>query len=404
MPGPTRAPLCIPRTSEDGLALDEPTPQSTLEFTSSTPDRSVSPDAAQGGPGYLSEIQQQDADSNLQPEAQGARGALGSRVVNRTNLWREGVRFVGRRQELQKLEKHLRVGGQACEKVAVLFGETEFGKTSIAEEFVRRHSSQYGMVVWLGASQATLNSQCMRVAQLLGQNVDEISAKALDGDNQWQRVNSAILASKKDPTLLVMDDLEELGKLSIFLAGARSSHLHILVTTRALKGSLQELQQVIERSQGLSAEAIALIRVGVLEKEAEKTLLGDCFKLISTASLDRLISNLKRKPSLLAEAYRVSNSPTKAENLVDRVEFSREEAFRSCSFIVPLDFSSAVQDALDELRFGSYQGGFTWTLVGRVMSLFGSQVGWWAWTLACVSAFFNKSSIPEDLLSEAAFR
>ena len=119
---------------------------------------------------------------------------------------RPNPHFVGREDELQELERHLRAGSAtAIGQVAAATGLGGIGKTQLAAEYAHRYGPRYrGGVFWLDMEdQETIASQVARCGGLEGMDLPGFDALSLE--EQLGRVKK--VWEESTPRLLIFDNV-----------------------------------------------------------------------------------------------------------------------------------------------------------------------------------------------------
>jgi len=185
--------------------------------------------------------------------------------------------FIGRAQELRKLERLLKTTNSA--RLITVTGEGGIGKTRLASEFVRRmgSSSSFDHVVWVDlGSTFTVEDVIGEIGRGAGVEVAAVG----DADGLVE-----VLRSRRD--ILVLDNFESVASraplISLLLDGC--PRLRILVTSRErlhLTGEhCLQLPPLSHDVQDLSSEAVQLFLATATGRSADTTWRGTELESIS---------------------------------------------------------------------------------------------------------------------------
>jgi tetratricopeptide (TPR) repeat protein len=164
--------------------------------------------------------------------------------------------FAGRVDELAELRRDLAASGRV-----VLTGLTGIGKTQLAIEYVHRHASDYGVVVWVRAgTEESLVSDLDAAAKLLrlpeARSADQLLATAavrgwFEAESDW---------------LLVIDNADDLSVARGMLPS--TSRGHVIVTTRASGVGGLGHRLVVNRLGVAESAELLLRRASLVDDEA----------------------------------------------------------------------------------------------------------------------------------------
>lgn len=184
--------------------------------------------------------------------------------------------FTGRDQMLTDVRAALLDGGRAV--VQALAGMGGVGKTQLAAEYAHRFASDYDIVWWIAAEQASLlGEQVATLAEELG--CSELGAGLLK--TRW-----AVLRELRgrDRWLLVFDNAEDPEDIAPWLPGGAG---HVLITSRAHQWT--EIAVPVEIDVLARGESVAMLRnrvLGLAETDADQVaeVLGDLPLAIAQAA------------------------------------------------------------------------------------------------------------------------
>ena len=144
----------------------------------------------------------------------------------------EGL-FIGRETELQGIESILDLESSRpslSRKVIVLGGVGGIGKTQLAVDFAKRHSSSFSSIFWLKANtEATLKSSLRTVANRVFQP-DKVAE--WDDDRLRNYVSNWFSESDNTRWLLIFDNYDDPYQYTITQYFPFVAHGSIIITTR----------------------------------------------------------------------------------------------------------------------------------------------------------------------------
>ena len=128
--------------------------------------------------------------------------------------------FVGREQDLEKLDKIIKDANQVA--ISAVAGMGGVGKSELAKQYIRKHQKTYpGGICWLNARDKNFIVQLISFS---GVEVDEklsLENQVQDCYNNWEWQGNV---------LLVFDDLQDYGQIKDYLPA--QSRFKVLITTR----------------------------------------------------------------------------------------------------------------------------------------------------------------------------
>lgn len=278
------------------------------------------------------------------------------------NLPAERDGFVGRRDALQALARHVETGA----RLVTLMGIGGIGKTRLAQRFARNRLGGFSGGAWfcdLSAARS-IDGLAHAVAQGLG--------VPLGKTDPLQQLGAAIAG--RGSCLIILDNFEQVVRHAEVTVGAwlaRAPEAHFIVTSRELLGITGE--QVLPLGPLASAEAAALFRQRV--RAAGVAAYTDPDDDAAIATLMDVLDRLPLAIELAAARARVMTPRMLLQRMRDRFSLLATRGGRhdrQATMRATLDWSwdllsAAEQSTLAQLSV--FEGGFTLAAAESVIDL-----------------------------------
>jgi tetratricopeptide (TPR) repeat protein len=171
--------------------------------------------------------------------------------------------FVGRSEELEKIDEYLNNSGQLAITSAIqsVTGMGGVGKTELAVQYALRYQQNYkGGICWIQARSGNMAISIVSFCQ-------SVDIKIPDDFPPIEKVNYCWNHWLEGNVLLIFDDVQSYNKIKDFLP-PKNDKFKVIVTSRQRLGQLQQLKlQVLE-----PAEALELLRQIIGEERVNQEL------------------------------------------------------------------------------------------------------------------------------------
>ena len=227
-------------------------------------------------------------------------------IPQNVNRYHSGTdTFVGRREDLRKIDEFLHNSGQLAITSAVksVTGMGGVGKTELALQYALRYQEKYpGGICWVAARSGNIDLQIVDFCQSLGVYIPDDLNPRQKLDFCWSRwIDGNVL--------IIIDDVQSYGDIKSFLP-PKNEKFKVIVTSRQRLGQLEQLRLKLLEPE----EALELLKQIIgeerIDQELEKAhelcgwlgylplgleLVGRFLKTYDTWSLNKVLERLERK-------------------------------------------------------------------------------------------------------------
>ncbi|MGB5772532.1 MAG: tetratricopeptide repeat protein, partial [Crocosphaera sp.] len=167
--------------------------------------------------------------------------------------------FVGRSEELEKIDEYLNNSGQVA--ITSVTGMGGVGKTELAVQYALRYQQNYkGGICWIQARSSNIPISIVSFCQ-------SVDIKIPDDLPPIEKVNYCWNHWLEGNVLLIFDDVQSYNKINIFLP-PKNDKFKVIVTSRQRLGQLKKLKlRVLE-----PPEALELLRQIIGEERVNQQL------------------------------------------------------------------------------------------------------------------------------------
>ena len=210
--------------------------------------------------------------------------------------------FTGRAHHLEQIHQQLQ-NSDSPAVVAALHGLGGVGKTQIALEYARRHSSAYGLLWFINAANGIYTDFAALAQAARLPEADKPNQEMVDAVRRFLRDARQSCADGR-PWLLIYDNAESVESLEPFLVRGEA-HGRVLITSRNADWSRITRAPLIEVDKWPRAESVDFLleRTGEAERVAADAVAAELEDL--PLALEQAAAFVRARPSSLAAYARL---------------------------------------------------------------------------------------------------